>query len=129
MQSSASIGHAKATQYALASSSPSPLSPPLKRRSWCRRHPTLALLLLFIVVFFLGFALYAVASLSEVRQQVTVIQNLLTLVMGHSLIRSIVLSHHYLTCLLHTARFARALRYAPSLARSVSRSRVRGTVE
>ena len=44
------------------------------------------------------------------------------LVMGHSLIRSLVRSHRSLVRLLRTARFARALRCAHSFARSLTHS-------
>jgi len=45
-----------------------------------------------------------------------------TLVMGHSLVRSLVRSHRSLVRLLRTARFARALRCAHSFARSLTHS-------
>jgi len=45
-----------------------------------------------------------------------------TLVMGHSLVRSLVRSHRSLVRLLRTARFARALRCAHSFARSLAHS-------
>jgi len=73
--SGASIGQLEKTtaQYALtsASSFTSPLSPPpVKRRTWYRRHPTLALLLLLIFALFFGFALYSAATWTEVRREV-----------------------------------------------------------
>ena len=43
-------------------------------------------------------------------------------VLGHSLVRSLVCSHHSLIRLLRTARFARALRCAHSFARSLTHS-------
>ena len=50
-----------------------------------------------------------------------------TLVLGHSLVRSLVHSHRSLILLLPTARFTRAL--IRSLARSLTRSQALGTVE
>ena len=47
-------------------------------------------------------------------------------VLGHSLVRSLVHSHHSLMGLLRTARFARALRCADSFARSLTFSRGHG---
>ena len=45
------------------------------------------------------------------------------LVLGHSLVRSLVCSHRSLVCLLRSARFARALCYALSFAHSLARGK------